>query len=223
MTTELALTVDELLSTTRSVRKRLDLDRPVPRELLVECIQLAIQAPNSCNAQRTRFLIVQEPHIRARLAELYRRSYADYAKGDFRAGNLLTGDTAWDDAQQRIETSTDHLCENLHRVPVLVIPCQQVDPGDERSREAQAVLWGSAVPAAWSFCLAARSRGLGTTWTTLHLRHEKEAAAILNIPYDTVQQVALIPVAYTKGTDFKPAYRLPVEEIITFIADVEVP
>jgi nitroreductase len=182
----------------------------------MDCLGLALQAPNSCNAQRGQFVIVEGAAERAALAALYRRSYQEYKTGAFRAGNILTGDPAWDTAQFRIESSADFLAENLHRAPVMVIPCAQGRPEHLISRDAEAVLWGSIIPAAWSFCLAARSRGLGTVWTTLHLSFEQEAADIIGVPYPGTQQVALIPVAYTKGVVFKPGYRLPTQQVVTF-------
>ena len=216
MTTPLDLTADQLLATTRAVRRRLDLDRPVSRETVLDCVRLAAQAPSACNAQFIRFLVVDGAEARAQLAQLYRRGHERYLAQDFRAGNLLTGDAAWDGAQQRIVPSADYLVENLHRVPVLVIACLVRATTDPLPREFEATLYGSAMPAAWAFCLAARSRGLGTVWTTMHLSYEREAADLLGIDYDSLQQVALFPVAYTKGVDFKPAYRLPVEQIVTF-------
>jgi nitroreductase len=209
--TVLELTTDELLSTTRAVRRRLDLDRPVPRETVLDCLRLAVQAPSACNAKLLRFLVIDDLELRAELAKLYRRGYEVYLAQDFRAGNLLIGDADWDGAQRRIVPSVEYLNENLHRVPVLVIPCLERPVAGRLERDMDAALYGSAMPAAWSFCLAARSRGLGTVWTTMHLTFEREAAQLLGVDYETVQQLALFPVAYTKGTDFKPAYRAPIE------------
>jgi nitroreductase len=96
---------------------------------------------------------------------------------------------------------------------VHVIPCVQ-GRFEGKSNALVASMYGSIIPAAWSFMLAARSRGLGTVWTTFHLMHEREVAEILGIPYDEVTQVSLIPVAYTIGTDFKPGRRKPLDSMI---------
>ncbi len=196
---------DELLSTTRAVRKRLDLHRPVPREVILECIRLSQQAPTGSNQQSWRWLVVTDPAKRAALAELYRA----LAKPHF--------PTAMDAARQTGETQTlrvyesaDFLADHLHEVPALVIPCHLGRPGD--MLVTQASFFGSIFPAIWSFNLALRARGLGTVLTTIHLIREKEAAAILGIP-DDVTQVALLPVAYTIGDTFKPAARPPAEDI----------
>ena len=194
---------DELLTTTRSVRRRLDLDRPVPRELLLECVAVAQQAPTASNAQNWSFVIVTDADLRARLAELYRSQGMDY----LRAGRAAAGP-----ADTQVYDSALYLAENLHRVPVHVIPCIR------RRVEGLPLIgvastFGSIVPAAWSFMLAARARGLGTAWTTLHLGHERKAAELLGIP-DDVMQVALIPTAYYTGSGFAPAER-PSPESIT--------
>lgn len=196
--------IDELLSTTRAVRKRLDLDRPLPREIVMECLDLAVQAPTASNAQNWRWVVIDDPEKRAALAEIYREG----ARGYFaRAGR----DGA--DAQtQRVYDSATWLAENLDKVPVFVIPCLEGRPTADTPLMALGSMYGSIFPAVWSFQLALRARGLGSAITTLHLLHEQEAAKLLGIP-DNVLQVALLPVAYTKGTDFKRAVRPPVSEI----------
>ena len=198
---------DRLLSTTRAVRKRLDLDRPVEREVLLDCIRLAQQAPTGSNSQGWRWLIVTDPAKRSALAELYRRGGADY---------LASARSAFGDDQpqmRRVIDSASFLAENLERVPVHVIPCLKGRPLEGTSPAMWAGLMGSIFPAVWSFQLALRSRGLGSTLTSFHLAFEKEAAALLGVP-DDVMQVALLPVAYTRGTDFRPAERPPVERIV---------
>jgi nitroreductase len=194
---------DRLLATTRSVRKRLDLSRPVEREVILDCIRLASQSPTASNTQRWRWLVVTDPAKRAGLAELYREAGGAYLRAQAEAG--LEGQ------QGRIYDSANYLADHLHQVPVHVIPCLlgRVDPAQP---EGAAAFYGSILPAAWSFMLALRSRGLGSAWTTLHLRKEADAAALLGIP-DDVTQAALLPVAYTLGTDFRPAARPPVEGI----------
>jgi len=199
----LNLTPDELLATTRSVRKRLDLERPVEREVLEECLRLAQQAPTSSYAQNWHFVLVTDAGKRAALGELWRGV----------AGPYLKRRAAADDQRgARIGDAVRHLAAHIHEVPVHVIPC--VEGRTEGAPVVvQASRWASIIPAAWSFMLAARARGLGTVWTTFHLRHEREAAEILGIPFDTVMQAALIPVAYTIGTDFRPAARRPLDTL----------
>jgi nitroreductase len=189
------LTPDELLSTTRTVRKRLDLTRPVERELLEECLDLAFQAPTGGDLQGWHFLLVTDADRKKAISELYRRSKSE------------NDPASVPPEKQRIMSASAYLAEHLHEVPVLVVPCIE-----GRVEQApflhQAVTWGSILPATWSFMLAARARGLGTAWTSLHLAYEQEAAEVLGIPYEQVMQVALIPVAHTLGTDFKPAPRI---------------
>ncbi len=197
-------TTDELLATTRAVRKRLDLTRPVPRELINECLELAVQAPTGSNSQTWRWVVVDDADKRQALADLYRKGAEGYLSA---AGEQTT------DAQtQRVFTSAVYLMEHLHEVPVHLIPCVQGKPEDPVPLAMASGLYGSIYPAVWSFQLAARARGLGTALTTLHLLHAKEAAEILGLP-DDVLQVALLPVAYTIGTDFKRAQRPPVAGI----------
>ncbi|WP_059014786.1 nitroreductase family protein [Mycobacterium sp. M26] len=198
--------VDELLSTTRAVRKRLDLTRPVPRDVILECLQLASQAPTATNNQDWRWVVVTDPQKRAAIAEIYNSVGADY---------LAHKAQSTDDPQtRRVYESAAALTSILADVPVHVIPC--IDKRlDGMPLMAAAAAWGSILPAAWSFLLALRSRGLGSVWTTLHLAKEREVAELLGIP-DTVTQVALFPVAYTIGTDFKPAARPPVETITSW-------
>jgi nitroreductase len=190
------LTPDELLSTTRTVRKRLDLGRPVERELLEECLDLAFQAPTGGNLQGWHFLLVTEPGRKKALADLYRRSKKENDPAEV------------PEQHRRVMDASAYLAEHLHEVPVLVIPCIEGRTENVPFLQ-QAVTWGSILPATWSFMLAARARGLGTAWTSLHLAYEREAAAVLGIPYEHVMQVALIPVAHTVGTDFRPGPRLP--------------
>jgi nitroreductase len=202
---DIAMT-DELLATTRAVRKRLDLTRPVPREIINECLELAIQAPTGGNTQGWRWVIVEDADKRKQLAELYRETAKDYlpaaAKHAEERGDPQDG---------RVFTSAMYLAEHLEEVPVHVIPCVMRPPAGMPAQSPG--LYGSIFPAVWSFQLALRARGLGSTLTSLHLRKEKEAAALLGIP-DDVMQVALLPVAYTLGTDFKRAKRAPLDQIV---------
>ena len=206
----LPLTPDELLTTTRAVRKRLDLTRPVEREVIEECLAIAQQGPSASNMQQWSFVVVTDPDRRAALAELYRKGAETYSRN--------RPDSQFDNpervaTQSRVISSAMYLVEHLHQVPVHVIPCIN-GRGDNRPAVVQSALWGTVAPAAWSFMLAARARGLGTVWTSFHLFHEEAAAEILGIPYDRVMQAALIPVAYTRGSNFRPAPREPLERII---------
>jgi nitroreductase len=198
---------DRLLTTTRAVRKRLDLSRPVDRAVVLECLQIATQAPSGGNSQPWRWLVVDDPDVRAGLAEIYRRAYGPYIAAQKQAVRDAGGD---DDSA--ILRSSDHLAEHLHEVPVLVIPCLLTRLPETASTADTAGFYGSILPATWSFMLALRSRGLGSAYTTLHLHEEAAAAELLGIPA-TVTQCALIPVAHTVGDDFKPAHRRPVAEV----------
>jgi nitroreductase len=205
------LSPDELLTTTRSVRRRLDFDRPVARSVVEECIDIALQAPTGSNRQHWHFVCVDDAATKAALAELYGRSFdayiglppPEYPDGDPRAHR-----------REPIRASAVYLRQNLHRVPVMVIPCGWGRLPPDADTAVQAGYWGSILPAAWSFMLALRARGLGSAWTTLHLRYEREAAEILGVPYDRVTQAGLFPVAYTIGTEFKRASRIPVGEVV---------
>jgi nitroreductase len=200
---------DRLLTTTRAVRKRLDLTRPVPREVLLECIQLATQAPSPGNNQRWRWMVVSDPEKKRVIADLYGKSYAAYIAP--RKELIAPGD----DARWRMTGSSDYLASHLADVPVLVIPCLLETLPDDATGEQHAGFWGGILPAVWSFQLALRSRGLGSALTTLHLNHEREVGEVLGIP-DTVTQAALLPVAYTTGADFAPAARKPAAEVTYF-------
>ena len=195
--------VDELLSTTRSVRKRLDLTRPVGRAVILECLQLAMQAPTASNAQDWRLLVVTDADKRAAIADIYRSIGAEYM--------AHVAATESDPQTRRVYRSAFGLTETLGQVPVHVIPClQRRFDGNDLVTASSA--WASIIPAGWSFLLALRSRGLGSVWTTMHLAKEQEVAELLGIP-DTVTQAALFPVAYTIGTEFRPAERPPAETI----------
>lgn len=196
-------TVDELLSTTRAVRRRLDLQRPVGRDVILDCLRLAMQAPTASNEQSWRWMVVTDADKRAAIAEIYRDIAGDY---------LSTAAAGASDPQtRRVYQSADALTGILADVPVHVIPCI-ARRFDDAPLVASASAWASIIPAAWSFQLALRSRGLGSVWTTLHLARERDVADILRIP-DSVTQAALLPVAYTIGTEFKPAARPPAETV----------
>jgi nitroreductase len=211
---EARLSIDEVLSTTRAVRKRLDLGRPVEANVLRECLALAIQAPTPGGTQSWHFVVVTDAAQRQALAALYRR--AAQASGQEEVLQQLIANAANDTEAARLSAMADvprYFNAHLHEVPVHVIPCIEGRP-DNLSAVEQASHWGGILPATWSFMLAARSRGLGTVLTTLHLAFEREAADVLGIPYAEVMQVGLIPVAYTIGTDFKPAARKPLDSVL---------
>jgi nitroreductase len=193
---KLNLTNDELLSTTRSVRKRLDFDRPVERAVVEECLNLALQAPTGSNSQGWHWIVVEDAAKRKALSDIYKENFKLYASLPGRKYAMF-------------------LADEMHRAPMLMIPCiegrlENVDVATGAGG------WGSLLPAVWSFMLALRSRGMGSAWTTIHLilEGEKKAAEILGIPYDKITQGGLFPIAYTVGTDFKPAKRLPLEKVL---------
>ena len=208
--TTLDLTPDELLSTTRTVRKRLDLDRPVPMELIKECIEIALQAPSGSNRQTWHWLVITDQEKRAAIGEYYRRSVASYLESSGAAGRLYADDPDRAPVQQRVGSSVAYLGERMGEVPVLVIPCLQVK---SLGAGNQAGIWGSILPAAWSYCLAARARGLGTAWTTLHMTYEQEISELLGLP-EEIRQSVLLPTAYYTGDTFKPAPRQPLDDIL---------
>ena len=215
----LTLTPDELLSTTRAVRKRLDFERPVPLALIQECLALALQAPSGSNAQGWHFVLVTDAEKRARLGALYRQAFGFYRTQPYSAHALAkqAEGSVEEKVMSEVVDSADHLAENLHRAPALLIPCVtgRIEGAPPQiANMLAASLYGSILPALWSFMLAARSRGLGTAWTTLHLLHEKPIAELLGIPYESVMQTALTPVAFTLGTDFKPAKRKSLDGVL---------
>jgi len=205
------VSADRLLTTTRSVRKRLDYSRPVPASLIQECIDVAIQAPTGSNQQGWSFMVVTDAAKKSALAELYRKGFEMYAKlpppqreaEDLRSRQM-----------PRVVDSAVHLAQTMEQAPVFLIPCIE-GRFEDQPQFAQASMYGSILPAVWSFMLAARARGLGSAWTTIHLMFEAEAAAILGIPAH-ITQAALLPVAYFTGADFKPAKRISSREITSW-------
>jgi nitroreductase len=202
MVPSLSLTPDELLSTTRAVRRRLDFDKPVDDAVLDECFALAQQAPSGGNRQPFHFIVVRDTELRARIADIYRELAQEW---------FPARDSLGDDPKGRVYRSAWYLADRLHEVPVLVFPCVQARrdtpaPGPNP--------WSHVVPAAWSFMLAARSRGLGTAWLGVISFREADIAELLGVPYDEVQLASMISVGYTLGDDFKPAIRGPLERII---------
>ncbi len=208
---QLNLTAEEVLSTTRSVRKRLDFDRPVERSIVEKCLNIALQAPTGGNSQGWHFILVQDPATKLALAEIYRANWAIYS-------NMPRGRDTGDirDAQlPKVRDSAAFLADNFERAPLMMIPC--ITGRLENINVASgAAGWGSLLPAVWSFMLALRNQGIGSAWTTIHLigDGEKKAAELLGIPFEKITQGGLFPIAYTKGTEFQPAKRLPLEKVL---------
>ena len=211
----LELSPDELLTTTRSVRKRLDFERPVERALVETCLGIALQAPNGGNLNAWRWIAVDHPPLIAKMADIYNAGLDDYI-ASFGAAGYPGADAVGAEA---IASSTQHLRDNFHRCPAVVVPllAGRTDGHgplpDMTNSFYQASQWGSILQAVWSFMLALRARGLGSTWTTGHLWREREMAELLGFPHDHLQ-VGLFPVAYTLGTSFRPADRADSESRI---------
>ena len=211
---KLNLSVDEVLATTRAVRKRLDFDKPVEPEVIKECLEAALQSPTGSNSQSWQWLVVTDTDQRAALAKLYQQGWELYTQME---GNVQTAYKGVDEdrisQQSRVLDSATYLAQNFEKVPVMMIP---ILPGrfEGLPSMASAAMLGSILPGAWSFMLAARERGLGTAWTTIHLMFEEQAAEVLGIDYQSYTQCALITCGYSKGTDFKPAKRPPLETVL---------
>ncbi|MGW0038200.1 nitroreductase family protein [Gordonia sp. NPDC003376] len=197
----LPLDPDQLLTTTRSVRKRLDLQRPVPLEVVREALEVALQAPTGSNSQTWHWIVLTDPELKRKVGEYYARSFAVYSHNQ----------APRDETGQRVASSAQYLADVMGEVPVLVIGT--IYTGGDLPEGNQAGVWGSLLPGAWSLSLALRARGLGSAWTTLHLAYEQEIAELLGIPKG-IHQGVLLPVAYTKGTDFKPAGRKPLDDVL---------
>jgi nitroreductase len=208
----MTMTPEQLLTTTRTVRKRLDLGRPVPLELIKRALDIALQAPSGSNTQRWQWIVLTDPAKRAAIGELYQRSCREYLDSSHAAGKLFADDPDRAKVQERVGSSVEYLADKMGDVPVLVIPCLET-PSAELPAGNQAGMWASLLPAVWSYMLACRAFTLGTAWTTLHLKYEKEAAEILGLPAN-VHQAALIPTAFYTGDSFKPAARQPLEEVL---------
>jgi nitroreductase len=210
--------IDWVLNTTRSVRQRLDLERPVPTALIDEALNIALQAPTGANTQTWRFLVITDPAIKDQIADCYRRAAQAYVEGRTalsRTGVTMMREYAADDLRQQqraaLLKSGGFLMEHLQRVPVMIIPCIE-GRFEQDDVFTQASMWGSILPATWSLMLALRARRLASAWTTLHLLYEQEISTLLGIPAN-VTQAALLPVAWLTGGDLHPAQRLPVAEV----------
>lgn len=196
---------NRLLTTTKQVRKRLDLSRAVPYSELLECIEIASHAPMGGNLERNRWLIVDEPSLKAQIAERFAA-----VGGPYLAAN---SELRTDDRSRRVIGSAAYLVDHLADVPALVL-AMRLDrpPLSPDSQGGAAAYYGSVLPGVWSFQLAARARGIGSAWTTFHLEHESEVAELLGIP-PTVTQVCLLAVGYYTGDSFAPAPRRPATEV----------
>lgn len=211
----LPLNPDQLLSTTRAVRKRLDFSKPVPDEVIRECATAAMQSPSGSNMMTMGFIVVKDAAKRKAVGDVYQQCYSMYKSMDgVYIGSIDKGEASANDQQKRSADSADFLGEHMGDAPALIIGCTQGARLDGAPAMMSASMLGNILPGMWSFMLAARARGLGTAWTTVHLMMEQQVAEILDIPFDTVQQVCLSPLAYTKGTDFKAAARPPVDSIL---------
>lgn len=199
---------DHLLTSTRSVRKRLDFSRPVPRDVIEKCLEIALQAPTGGNQQNWHFVVVTDPVKKKGLADLYRRGWDIYTQMQ---RPPMPADDPRTSQLPRVVDSAQFLTDHFHEAPVMIVPCVE-GRVETLPPFVQASTYGSILPAVWSLMLALRSRGLGSAWTTIHLMYEKEAAALLGIP-DGYTQAALLPVAYYTGSDFKPAKRLPLASV----------
>jgi nitroreductase len=206
------MSFDHVLLTTRAVRRRLDLHRPVEMEVLRECFELAQQAPTQSDTQGFHFIVVTDKGQREALGDLFRRGHAIYKSSPDGVYGLKHSELNQEATRLRIMNSLEYLADHIHEVPVHVVPCV-VGSTAGKPPAGISALMGSVIPAAWSFMLAARSRGLGTCWTNLHLLLAEEADEVLGLPVG-VMQVALIPTAYTIGLDFRPAHRRPLDEIL---------
>ncbi len=211
----LDLTADQLLSTTRAVRKRLDFDRPVGDDVVRECVALAMQSPSGSNSMTMQFVVVRDAAKRAAIGDIYRQCFDIYRSMDGVYAGSIKKDSADAQAQQdRVTDSAEYLAAHMGEAPVLVLACSKTGRLDNAPAMIAASTMGNVLPATWSFMLAARARGLGTCWTTVGLMMEQQIADVVGIPFDEVQQACLTPLAYTIGTDFKPAGRPDPDTII---------
>ena len=207
----LPLNPDELLTTTRAVRKRLDLTRPVERSLVEECIEIAVQAPSGSNRQAWQFVLVDDAAKKKTLAALYAEVFDAYMVAPASA-NYEEGDTRAE-RRDKVSASAKYLRDHYHEVPMLLLPFQE-GRSDALAASSQPGYWGSIIPAVWSFMLALRARGLGSAWTTMTCRREPQVAELLGVDHTKYTQVGMFPIAYTLGTDFKPAPRLDTDTVI---------
>ncbi|MGB1795866.1 MAG: nitroreductase family protein [Acidimicrobiales bacterium] len=212
----LELSADEVLTTTRSVRRRLNLEKEVSPEILKECLNIALQAPTGSLRQDWHFVVSTDRDQCREVGTIYQEVWTKMVTDDYlNASASRQGEKGDQASWLNMMGSARHLAETFPEVPAIFVPCisGRLEGADAMT---QAVKWGSVIQAAWSFMLAARNRGLGTCWTTVHLQREEEVADILGIPFASIQQVALSPVAHTVGTSFKSGRRKPTAEFVHF-------
>lgn len=211
----LPLDANQLLTTTRAVRKRLDFSRPVEDSVIRECVEIAMQSPSGSNNMTMQFVVVRDEAKRKAIGEVYRQCYEIYKSLDgVYIGSIEKGSDVENAQQSRSASSADFLGEHMGDAPALVLACNVGSRVESAPAMMAASMMGNVLPAMWSFMLAARARGLGTAWTTVHLMMEQQVADIVGIPFESVQQACLSPLAYTLGTDFKPAARPDADSII---------
>ena len=213
---KLELSADEVLATTRSVRRRLDLEKEVGEDVLRDCLALALQAPTGSLRQDWHFVVSNDRDQCREVGLIYQQVWTAMVTDEYLDASVGKQGSSGDQGSWlNMMGSARHLAETFPDVPAIFVPCisGRLDGVDAMT---QAVKWGSVIQAAWSFMLAARNRGLGTCWTTVHLQREEDVAEVLGIPYSEVQQVALSPVAYTVGTEFKAGRRKPEESFVHF-------
>ena len=213
---KLNLSADELLTTTRAVRRRLDTSRPVSRALIEECLELAMQAPNGSNLNKWRWVIIDDPDKIRQLADQYAEAMkmAHGGDGSVPAQAFIDAGKGIPGYDKVLQTGFE-LVEKLRSVPAILVPLIGGRP-ETQAYATQAAMWASVIPAVWSFMLALRERGLGSCWTTVALLREQQIAEILGIPQEKYAQVGMFPIAYTVGTDFKKAWRKPVSEVLSY-------
>ena len=213
---KLNLSADELLTTTRAVRRRLDTSRPVSRALIEECLELAMQAPNGSNLNKWRWVIIDDPDKIRQLADQYAEAMkmAHGGDGSVPAQAFIDAGKGIPGYDKVLQTGFE-LVEKLRSVPAILVPLIGGRP-ETQAYATQAAMWASVIPAVWSFMLALRERGLGSCWTTVALLREQQIAEILGIPQEKYAQVGMFPIAYTVGTDFRKAWRKPVSEVLSY-------
>ena len=203
---------DHVLKTTRSVRLRLDFERPIEASVIEECLEIALQAPTASNSQQWQWVVITDPEKVAGVAEVYRKSFEVLAARPPEERPSYGAEDSRTQQSEGVTRSATYLAAEMHRCPALLLACIS-GRVEDLGPMAQAGVYGSILPGAWSFMLAARARGIGMAWTTLHIRHEDEVAELLGIPAD-VTQAALFPMAYFTGEDFRPAPRVPLEQVV---------
>ena len=203
---------DHVLRTTRSVRLRLDFERPIDPAVIEECLEVALQAPTASNSQQWQWVVITDPDKISAVADIYRKSFQILTDRPPEQRPSYGPDDSRTHQSEKVTRSAMYLAAEMHRCPAMLIACIN-GRIEQLPAVAHAGVYGSILPGAWSFMLAARERGIGMAWTTIHLRNEADVAELLGIP-DDVTQTVLFPMAYFTGEDFKPAPRLPLSEVV---------